>query len=171
MARLRPSRRQAVLSLLAVGVSGCSLFESGDVRCPPITILPDAARLIRYSGGTDLTDVRYEANIDQVSPLCERTDKGLKIDLTVVLSARRGPALPEGNADFSYFVAVTSADRRLLARQEFPVSIPLGPQGRRVRLTELVQPLLPLTETQSQFGYQLFIGLVLTRGELQRNRS
>ncbi len=157
--------------MMLLGLGGCSAFGPEDVPCPPVSILPDAARLVRYSGGSDLTDVLYEVNINQVTPLCQRSSTELLIDLSVVLTARRGPAMPEGNADFSYFVAVTAADQQLLARQVFPVSIPLDAPGRRVRLTELVQPKIPLTEEQSQFSYRLFIGLVLTQDELRQNRG
>ncbi|MEO1192616.1 MAG: hypothetical protein AAFY02_12715 [Pseudomonadota bacterium] len=166
------TRRAAALGLLGFGLTGCSLFEPGPVQCPNISIVPDAARLVRYSpGGSDLTDVRFEANIEQITPVCTRSSTTLDIDMTMVITARRGPAMPEGTADFSYFVAVTTADRRLLARQDFPVSLPLGPQGRRARLTELVQPQIPLTETESQFSFQVFVGLVVTREELQQNRG
>ncbi len=165
------SRRWALLGLSSVLFAGCSLFEPPPAQCPPVSILPDASRLVRYFGGSDLIDVQYEANIESVTPACERSGNTLAVDLTVVMSARRGPAMQDENASFAYFVAVTAADQRLLARQEFPVSIPLSAQGRRVRLIELVQPSLPLTETQSQFGYRLFIGFVLTRQELQQNRG
>lgn len=165
------TRRWALLGLAGISVAGCSAFEPPPLQCPPIAILPDASRLVRYAGGTDLTDVIFEANIESVTPACQRSGETLEADLTVVISARRGPAMQGDAANFSYFVAVTAADQRLLARQEFPVSIPLSAQGRRVRLTELVQPQMPLTETQSQFGYRIFIGFVLTRQELQENRG
>lgn len=157
---------------LALALGGCSAFDSDEqVACPPIAILPDAAQLVRYAGGTDLTDILFEIDIQQASPVCERTETEMVIDMAIVLTARRGPALPEGRAEFSYFVAVTSAAGQLLARQDFPVAIPLAAQGRRVRLTELVQPRIPLTEQQSQFSYRLFIGLALTPEELRRNRG
>lgn len=165
------SRRASLLALGGLALTGCTAFEPPPLECPPIAILPDAARLVRYSGGVDLTDVVFEANIERITPACQRNDNTLEVDLTVVMSARRGPAMQGDAANFSYFVAVTAADQRLLARQEFPVSIPLSAQGRRVRLTELVQPQMPLTETQSQFGYRLFVGFVLTRQELQQNRG
>ncbi len=165
------TRRWSLLAIAGLTLTGCSALDPPPLECPPIAILPDAARLVRYAGGTDLTDVIFEANIESVSPACQRNDNTLEVDLTVVMSARRGPAMQGEAANFSYFVAVTAADQRLLARQEFPVSIPLSAQGRRVRLTELVQPQMPLTETQSQFGYRLFIGFVLTRQELQQNRG
>ncbi len=166
----RLSRRHfAALTLLGLG--GCGAFGPDDVACPPVSILPDAARLVRYADGNDLTDVLYEVTINRVTPVCQRSSKELLIDLALVLTARRGPALPEGNAEFSYFVAVTAADQQLLARQVFPVSMPLDSPGRRVQLTELVQPKIPLTEDQSQFSYRVFIGLVLTPDELRQNRG
>ncbi len=168
---LSRSRRWALLALAGLVLTGCSAFEPPPVQCPPISILPDAARLVRYQGGVDLIDVAYEANIESITPVCSRSKDHLVIDMSVAISARRGPAMQGDSADFAYFVAVTAADQRLLKRQEFPVSIPLAAQGRRVRLTELVQPSLPLTETQSQFGYRLFVGFVLTRQELQQNRG
>ncbi len=165
------SRRWILLGLAGLSLSGCSAFEPPPLECPPIAILPDASRLVRYVGGTDLTDVAFEANIESVLPACQRSGEKLEVDLSLAITARRGPAMQGEAANFSYFVAVTAADQRLLARQEFPVSIPLSAQGRRVRLTEFVQPQLPLTETQSQFGYRLFIGFVLTRQEIQQNRG
>jgi len=163
--------RRALLALLAVAaLGGCQIFQKDPIVCPPITIIPDAAQLVRYGAGRDLTDVLFEANLEQISPVCQPKGDTLIVELSVALTARRGPAMPQGNATFSYFVAVTSADRELLARQEFPVDIPLGPEGRRVRLTELVEPTLPLKPDQSQFSYRIFVGLVLTREELEENR-
>ncbi len=165
-------RRLAILFTPLLALAGCSAFEPDPVQCPPITILPDAAHLERYiGGGSDLIDVAFEANLESVTPVCTRNDKDFIIDLSVAISSRRGPAMQGDTADFAYFVAITSADQQLLARQEFPVSIPVPEQGRRVRLTELVQPTIPLTKTESQFSYRVFLGFVLTREEIQRNRG
>jgi len=152
-------------------LAGCSTLAPDSLPCPAVAILPDAAKLVRYTDGTDLIDVEYEATIESVTPVCTHSGDDFETELTVAIVARRGPAMQGDRADFAYFVAVTSADRQVLAREEFPVSIPLSAGGRRIRLVERVVPKLPIRKSRSRSSYRIYIGMVLTRQQIRQNRG
>lgn len=154
-------------------LSGCgALTREAPGPCPPIVAVDDASSMTRFTpGGTDLTDVLFEVGVDDVRYGCEYDGKqAINLDATVVLIGSRGPANTTGTADFSYFIAVATTDRQILARQDFPVSIPFRGNLTRVRLTDSVQMRIPLQEGQTGANYRIFIGLDITEEELSYNR-
>jgi len=169
--RVRTAGLRLASVLLFFLLAGCSAFAPDSLPCPAVAVLPDAAKLVRYAGGTDLIDVEYEATIESVTPVCRRSGDDFKIELRVAIAARRGPAMQDDRAAFAYFVAVTSADRQVLAREEFPVVIPLSAEGRRIRLAEQVEPKLPIRKGLSQSSYRIYVGMVLTRQQIRQNRG
>ncbi|MGF1610807.1 MAG: hypothetical protein ACFCUQ_15505 [Kiloniellales bacterium] len=160
---------------LALLLAACS---SGDelgrrVFCPDAVRVQDAASLVRFSGsGRDLTDVLFEARLQEVALACTYDADENTIDgaLRVAFFAARGPADTERRANFRYFVAIATEARQVIAREEFEVTIPF--EGNRTQLgaVEELAPSIPLQPGESGSEYILFVGLVLSRDELEYNR-
>ena len=154
-------------------LAACGSTQEAARPCPVAVMVQDAGKLVKFRGeGRDLTDVVYEAAIEDLKYGCEYDgDEAIEMVVTVSFVAGQGPANITDSADFTYFLAVATADRQILAREDFPVSIPFEGNLTRVRLTETLEPRIPLLPGESGASFRVFVGLALTEAELQYNRS
>lgn len=161
----------AVALLLALGA--CSAFDrSPPPPCPAVAQVPEAAELVRFNGqGRDLTDVLFEARIAGVALECDYDGNVVDSAMKVAIQAAHGPADLERQARITYFVAIATRDRKVLAREEFDLVIPF--EGNRTRMTaiEEVSPRIPLGEGESGADYVIYVGLALTPEELRYNQE
>jgi hypothetical protein len=155
-------------------LAGCgAVLDDPPGPCPVATQVSDAARLTRFTEGSgDLSDVQFEVAIENVAYACEYDgDEAVDMVVTVTLVALEGPANVQGTADFHYFVAVATSDRQILAREDFPVSAPFEGNLTRVRITETIEPRIPLRPNETGANYRVFVGLAVTEAELEYNRT
>ncbi len=82
-----------------------------------------------------------------------------------------GPADRQRVVDLTYFVAIATRDNRIVAREEFGLSISFEGNRTRVLATDEVSPRIPLGPGQSGEDYVVYVGLALTPDELQYNRE
>jgi len=159
-----------ILALAACGSSG----DEAALPCPAAVTVGDAARLTRFiGGGTDLTEVDFELEIEELVYSCSYESGDAVVDMSVVVSmiGTKGPANTTGLADYSYFVAVANAQREILAREDFEVSMPFQGTLTRVRLVEELTPRIPLNPGETGASYRVFVGIDLTPAELEYNRT
>jgi len=165
-----PVKAAAAATALAL-LAGCGTTEVAQ-PCPAAVAVDDASRLTKFRGeGRDLTDVVYEVGIEDLRYGCEYDDGAIEMVVTVSFLAAQGPANITDSADFAYFLAVATSERQILAREDFPVSVPFEGNLTRVRLTESLEPRIPLLPGESGPSFRIFVGLVLTEAELQYNRA
>jgi hypothetical protein len=160
------------LALLLAACAGQE--ETSQYFCPEAVRVQDAAQLVRFSGsGRDLTDVLFEARLQEVALACSYDDDENTIDgaLRIALFAARGPADSERQASFRYFVAIATESRRVIAREEFQVTIPFEGNRTQINAIEELAPRIPLQPGESGGEYTLFVGLVLSTDELEYNRD
>ncbi len=166
----RPAACLAALLLLGA----CESDDTRQIVCPPALLVPDADRLVRFNErGVDLTDVRFEVELQEPSIACQYDDSGNAIDadLTVRFVTAIGPAEATRQAQFRYFVAIaTAVGRRIVARQEFDLSVPFQEGQPRMAVTEGVEPRIPLNPSQDGSEFEVFVGLALSKEELEYNR-
>jgi hypothetical protein len=91
--------------------------------------------------------------------------------LLVTMIATRGPADNQRQAPLKYFVAIATLDQKIVAREEFEITVPFEGNRTRVAVTEELEPRIPLKAGQTGADYQIFIGLSLSREELRYNRE
>lgn len=159
--------------LLALSLSGCGLMEQ-DIPppCPQVFPVSEARDLIRFNGqGRDLTDVLFEAQLQDVALVCDTDDGAVEADLRVRIIAIDGPANPNRAARLAYFVAIATRDNRILVREEFDLVVPFEGNRTRVLAVEEVSPRIPLQPGQTGADYIVYVGLALTPAELQYNRE
>jgi len=166
-------------SLAAVGLSclvlaGCgAILDDPPGPCPVATQVQDASRLTRFKEGSgDLSDVLFEVGIDNVAYACEYDgDEAVDMVVTLTMVAAEGPANTENAATYHYFVAVATTDRQILAREDFAITVPFEGNTTRVKVTETVEPRIPLQPNETGANYRVFVGLAVTEAELQYNRT
>ncbi|TQV83480.1 hypothetical protein [Denitrobaculum tricleocarpae] len=164
--------RTSVLTLAPLLLVACASQDEAPPVCPEAIVIKDAERLVKFEGpGRDLTDVRFELDIDGVQLACEYDDDQIESALGIRLIAARGPADTDRAASFSYFVAVATSNREILAREEFDLTIPFEGNRTRVIALEEVFPNIPLRPGRDGADYLVYIGLQLTADELQYNRE
>lgn len=162
---------------LLLGLAGTLLLaacasEPETRPCPQAVVLSDAARQVKFSGqGRDLTDVLFEASIATGSLVCEYDGNVLDVDLQVRVVAARGPANSDRLANVTYFVAVARSDQTVLARESFDIAIPFPGNRTRVSGLEEIGQVITLQGDEHGGAYRIYVGLDLTREELEYNRA
>ena len=172
----------------ALGLAACesvsdmkaSLFGPPGAKppCPEVSILREAAALTRYrpGPGRDLTDVVLEATIVDVFVSCAYTNKGkvytnVAATLQVIFEAERGPADRDRVADLTYFVAMPQFYPRPQGRREFDTRIEFPGNRSKLILTDPEVVIdIPLSESRIGADYQIVIGFVLDREQIEENR-
>jgi len=167
---LRPSR--VLLGLVALPILASCAAEPETRPCPQAVVLSDASRQTKFTGqGRDLTDVLFEASIQTGSLVCEYDENELDVDLEVQVIAARGPANTDRLANITYFVAVARTDQTILARESFDIAIPFPGNRTRVSGLEEIGQVITLAQGETGGDYRIYVGLDLTREELEYNRA
>jgi hypothetical protein len=161
------------LILLASVLAGCGAFDrEPPPPCPLAFPVADARVLTRFDEpGRDLTDVLFEARLEDVALNCDYDDEVIEANMRLRILVVDGPADRERVARLAYFVAIATRDRKIVAREEFDLVVPFEGNRTRVLANEEVSPRIPLRPGQSGVDYVVYAGLALTPAELQYNRE
>ncbi len=163
-----------VLTTILILLAACSGDDEIGPPCPTIAPVPTATTVTRFTGeGRDLTDVEFSAEISNVNFACEYDQSRVTMNMQVVFEATRGPANESGRAQFSYFVAIgkRARPRDLLAREEFTIAVAFQGNRRRQQFFDELEQRFPLAPGEDGGSYVVFIGLIVTRDELEYNRA
>ena len=159
---------------LGLLLAACGTDDVPQFACPQVVLVGDAASLTRFQGpGRDLTDVDFEASIQPPAIGCDFDEDEFAVvsDLRLRFIASRGPADDDRTARFEYFVAVaTAVGRRVIAREEFGLSVPFEGNRTRVAVIEELSPRIPIRADQTGAEYRVYVGFKLTPEELDYNR-
>lgn len=163
----------AILVLAGLGLAACSSKPAKLPPCPRVGILGDAQKATQYreGGGRDLTDVTFETELLDYNGQCKYEDKQSTVVVSFILqvSATRGPAATQSEAQVPYFVAVVDKQQNVLAREHFVARVPFPAGRRRVVVGEELEQRIPLTG-RSTSEVEVLIGLEMGRDQLERNR-
>ncbi|MGE0120767.1 MAG: hypothetical protein AB7S71_18910 [Dongiaceae bacterium] len=140
--------------------------------CPRAVVGEGAGHLTRFDGtGKDATDVVFDAEIFDLAGSCVYDDEEIEVDMQVQIVAGRGPAATDDYARFDYFVAVTSADGTILAREAFDAAIELSGNQTRNEIIDEIEQTIPIPEGGSGGGLVIIVGFEMTPEELEFNRQ
>ena len=159
--------------VLAVTLAACGGGDKGPrLPCPRLFTLADASRQTRFVGqGHDLTDVEFEAAIDNPVMACRYRDGAVESLVTLNIAAARGPADDDRQVRVTYVVIVSARDRQGLWREEFGVDFEFEGNQTRLVAVEEVESRIPLAEGKTGADYEIYLGLRLTPEELRYNRE
>ncbi len=163
----------ALAITLAVTLAACGGGDRGPrLPCPRLFTLGDAGRQIKFVGqGRDLTDVEFEAAIDNPVMACRYKDGAVESLVTLNIAAARGPADDDRRVRVTYVVIISARDRQGLWREEFDVDFEFEGNQTRMVVLEEVEPRIPLAEGETGADYEIYLGLRLTPEELRYNRE
>ncbi len=177
-AGLLPRRRRRAGGLLAplsliLALAGCGFGDEGPPPpCPAAFPVAEARELTRFVGqGRDLTDVLFEAQLQDVALVCEYDDTVIEMDMRVRIMAVDGPANGGRKIRLTYFVAIATLDRKIVAREEFDLEVPFEGNRTRVIAVDEVSPRIPLQQGQTGADYLIYVGIALTPAELRYNQE
>lgn len=173
--RIVPALRLAApLVLAALAVAACDPFKNTTPQfaCPRFGGLETATQQVKFrpGQGRDLTDVMYMVRLNGVQRTCVYDKQGAAIAMKVAFALELGPANPDRNASFQYFVAITDPGNNVLAKEVFPVSLAFPANVGYVEKADDLDQRIPLPVGRSASDYQIIVGLQLTEAELDYNR-
>lgn len=166
--------RAAILLLLALGVGACSSVTTDkSLQCPKVSIIADGASFVKFTpgAGRSANNVMHEESFDGFKGGCEHNldDEILSVEITPQITSRKGPANSDGTARFEYFVALTDSKGRLINKQRFPVVLTYEDDSEGMAWQDEV-PItltLPLKDGESPTKWRIFMGLQLSRADLE----
>lgn len=194
---LRPLLRAfCAAALLAPAAAGCSsvkntlgdtwlgeeMFEDEYVPpCPRVRLQPlhDTLTLFRDGPGRDLTDVRFEVDLNAYKLACghdidDETLAGeLYVELNAVFVVDRGPADKSRRLAVPYIVALRdAADGTVLQKNRFFAEVEFeGNQRRKLALDETVEMTIPLFPGRTGRDFVIHMGLQLKPEHVKFNRA
>jgi hypothetical protein len=175
----RPKRFGAgVLALGSLlGLAACQDAPSHSMPCPQVQSVRDAAYLTRFAGASeDLTDTNFEARINGVDSKCfydvnkDTKKTEIRSELTVQISASRGPKNTGDKADVKYYVALTGQGGKQIMRKDFSLAIPLTATKPTATVADDPVVQIPIKEGESGDYYRIYIYFEVTPKELAYNR-
>jgi len=167
-------------AVLALG--GCSIFESKEkpLPCPSVKIDRDTAQVTEFRGGTDISDIVMETEIQGYAGECSVDRETNTVDMTLSVSflAKLGPAATPGGKggertqSFQYFVALPDFFPHPAGKHVFTATVPFPPNVNQVRYRDADVTLhIPLAKTMSSGDARVYIGMQLTDEQLRYNRK
>lgn len=175
-----------LLPILALAlVAGCSstkdLAESLDTRqnsgaCPPVGSVYDAARIVAFRDGSEelYTDIAYTGEITDVRSFCRYTgDNPVNAELEVDFAFGKGRAAASNTHDFTYWVAVTRRNGKVLAKEYYNVTANFeGNSQLDGATTKIDRITIPRAdETIAGSNFEIVVGFDLTEQQLEFNRA
>ena len=175
-----------ILPILALAlVAGCSstkeLAQSLDTRqnagaCPPVGSIYDASRVVDFGEGAEqlYTDIRYTGEITDVRSFCRYTgDNPLTAELQIDFAFGKGPAADANAHDFTYWVAVTRRNGKVLAKEYYTVSAEFQGNSKLDGTTQKIEKItIPRAdETIAGSNFEILVGFDLSEEELEFNRA
>ncbi len=164
----------ALICLGALLLSACSMFQPNSPKpCPNVALLNDAAKMTRYRDGPgrDLTDVLFEARVQDVKWGCKYADGRVRVEAMIDIVAQRGPAFGGANAQVPFFVAVIDGAQNIIAKKNFDSEIEFRDGRRRAGVREEIDQTVFLQEGEHGPEYEIIVGLQVTEQQLQQNRG
>ena len=172
--------RAALGAVMAMGLAACATDTATPLPCPEILIPVDGAKLTRFvpGQGRDIIDVTHEDQVTGFAHRCEySTDKTgageVVIEIYPAFESTQGPANQDNRAQFEYFIAIADQENNLLEKARFSAAIDFPQNMSRIQWqrAEPIALTIPLESGQSGTDFQIFIGLQLTRDELEYQRK
>jgi hypothetical protein len=89
--------------------------------CPYVKVLYDAARYVEFKDNREASsNVGYTGEIEGISAACAyKGSDPIQVNMMITFSLGRGPQAPSAQKDYVYWVAVTTRNKDVLAKEYF----------------------------------------------------
>lgn len=155
-------------------MSGCAVLDEGTPNvCPQTAILDDAGELVRFASATPAGpgDVAFRVRMKQISGICEVDESEVEMELAAAMETLRGPSNAEGEAKFTYFVAILDSDKKVLSRIKFPMVAQFKSRETKLDFSEALTVTIPRKKGDLPKDYIVYLGFEMTPAELAYNRK
>lgn len=169
----RNAARAALIGAVTLAVAACSSPPDEIIPCPNIRIPLDTERVTRFADGPgrDITDVVMQAEIKFLSGECSVDEDEIEMTFPIAVRGVRGPADRDGVEQIKVFLAVTNRERDVLQRRELPMTLQFVGNRTSIVSGDRVTVVIPKEIDQSPKEFLVFLGLKLSKDELDYNRS
>lgn len=147
--------------------------------CPPIQVVPELGALTEFSPMAQPSDKELVSKVEiaDISATCNGISKGnLNVDIAMVLDGKAGPRArltPDERPTFAYpyFVALTTTDGQILAKEIHAASMNYAKDQNAQSLTEKRAHTFPIADSAKSGTYRILVGFQLTDEQLAYNRT
>lgn len=164
-----------ILAFLPVALLGaCAQPPDQVIRCPQILIPLDTERLTRFAegNGRDITDIVVQAEVKFLSGECEVDEDEIVMEFPIAVRGSRGPAERDGQEQVDVFMHVFTADRQTrLSSRDIPMSLEFTGNRTSMVAADRLTVRIPKQPDQDSRDFLVFLGLKLSREELNYNRE
>jgi len=145
--------------------------------CPRVAVLNHAASVTKFaaSGAMSPANAAYSLELSDIKMTCKYGGGSLnelEANVTLLVTAKRGPKWQGGIGRAVYFVVVTDRSGTVLAKRTFPIRFELG---KRASMTfrEGSWMFVDLSQGTRTGGaaFEIWTGFQLTDNELRYNRA
>ncbi len=141
--------------------------------CPYVKVLYDAGRYIEFEGGKESANtVVYSGEIQGLSSACEYKDaEPIRVAVEVLFGLGKGPKATENRKTYRYWVAVTTRNDGVIAKEYF--DLPVKFDGDRTMVTEKLEGIvIPRASLEtSGANFEVLIGFDVTPQMAEFNRE
>jgi hypothetical protein len=142
--------------------------------CPYVKVLYDASRYAEFKDNKEaIGNVGYTGEIQGVAATCQyKSDEPIRMSMDVGFSLGRGPMAQSSSKSYKYWVAVTSRNQTVLAREEFEVQADFAAGADRVNVTERIDGItIPRAKaTVAGDNFEVLVGFDVTPEMAEFNR-
>jgi len=149
-----------------------------DGNCPQVQIVEDLSRLHEFNVGQSMTSSNLVSSVtvNETQSTCEYNDRSVTMDLKLAFNGQLGPkgrSASKTNASFSYpfFVAITNANGKILAKEIFAASIAYSAGEQEKTYFETLRQIIPADNRAQGARYKVMIGFQLAEQQLAYNRK
>ena len=190
-------KRVALLSCVALSLAACEtmngVFSSDDsaqtaaaapkaaentVPCPPIHIVEELSMLHQFldDAAQRSENALSNARITNVKGICHQSGANVVVDMDIAFEGALGPKAKGWNTErpsfaYPYFVAVTTPDGQILAKEIFAAAIGYDKAQQRTAVVENLRQVIPVSGGTFTGSPELMLGFQLTDQELVYNRA
>ncbi|MEQ8300342.1 MAG: hypothetical protein RH945_07340 [Hyphomonas sp.] len=161
---------------------GCQskIAETFDTRqnagpCPPVGSVYDVSRYVEFAAGTDETypNITYTGEVADVRMFCRYAGKDpLVAQMEIDFAFGKGEAARSDKHTYTYFVAVTRRNGKVLAKEYFNVEADFNGRKLDGRTESIAKIEIPrLDESIAGSNFEILVGFDLTPEQLAFNRA
>jgi len=153
-------------------VAGCTRFTEGtNLSCPRAVFLGGTDTLVRFAPDAARTERNVAAQFElyDMQYSCRISSRRAEANVTFAVSGMRRSSAVAENHEVPYFIVVTNQQGAVVAKHNFTARLRFPAGGNAATITERVEVTLPLAEGQRAVGFELVVGIQLTREELDYN--
>ena len=143
--------------------------------CPYVKVLYDAARYIDFKDGREASaNVVNSGEIEGISAACAyKGAEPIRVNMMVTFSLGKGPQATSNTKDYTYWVAVTSRNKDVLAKEYFTVHANFPAGKNTVVMTDRLSGVtIPRADDKvSGSNFEVLVGFDVTPQMAQFNRD